>query len=76
MCTKWNWRFKSKSLFNMITAENESKTLTGHILCKCICKFNRSEYNSDQWWNNNKCQCECKKHHVCEKKLYLESCYL
>ena len=51
----------------MITAENESKTLTGHILCKFICKFNRCEYNSDQWWNNNKCQCECKKHHVCEK---------
>ena len=51
----------------MITAENESKTLTGHILCKFICKFNRCEYNSNQWWNNNKCQCECKKHHVCEK---------
>ena len=25
------------------------------------------KYNSDQWWNNNKCQCECKKRHVCEK---------
>ena len=23
--------------------------------------------NSDQWWNNNKCLCECKKRHVCEK---------
>ena len=23
--------------------------------------------NSDQWWNNNKCQYECKKRHVCEK---------
>ena len=20
-----------------------------------------------QWWNNNKCRCECKKIHVCEK---------
>ena len=23
--------------------------------------------NSVQWWNNNKCRCECKKCHVCEK---------
>ena len=23
--------------------------------------------NSDQWYNNDKCQCECKKRHVCEK---------
>ena len=23
--------------------------------------------NSDQWWNNDKCRCECKKRHVCEK---------
>ena len=22
--------------------------------------------NTDQWWNN-KCWCECKKHHVCKK---------
>ena len=25
------------------------------------------KYNSDQWWNNNKNQCDCKKCHVCEK---------
>ena len=25
------------------------------------------KYNSDQWWNNKKCLCECKKPHVCEK---------
>ena len=23
--------------------------------------------NLDQWWNNNKCRCECKKCHECEK---------
>ena len=23
--------------------------------------------NSYQWSNNNKCRCECKKHHICEK---------
>ena len=23
--------------------------------------------NSDQWWSNDKCRCECKKCHICEK---------
>ena len=23
--------------------------------------------NLNQKWNNDKCQCECKKHHICEK---------
>ena len=23
--------------------------------------------NSNQWWNNNKCRCDCKKIHECEK---------
>ena len=26
-------------MFNMITGINESKTLTKHISCKCICRF-------------------------------------
>ena len=30
-------------------------------------KFDATKCNSNQWWNNNKCQCECKKHNVCEK---------
>ena len=42
----------------MFTGINESKTLTKHISC---------EYNSNKWWNNNKCRCNCKKHHVCER---------
>ena len=28
--------------------------------CECKCKFDRS-------WNNDKCRCELKKHHICEK---------
>ena len=42
----------------MITGINESKTLMKHNGRKC---------NSNQWWNNNKCQCECKQSHVWEK---------
>ena len=55
------------SMFNMITGINESKTLTKHISCECKCRFDGRKCNSDQWWNNDKCWCECKKRHVCEK---------
>ena len=51
----------------MITAINESKTLTKHISCECKCRFDGKKCSSDQWWNSNKCRCESKKHHVCEK---------
>ena len=54
-------------MFNIIIGVNESKTLTKHISCKCNCKFDGKSCNSDQWQNNVKCQCECRKHHVCEK---------
>ena len=42
-------------LFNMITRINEVKTLVKHIKCK----FNSTKYNSNQKWNNDKCQGEC-----------------
>ena len=51
----------------MITGINKSKTLTKYILCKCKCKFDERICNLSQWWNNDKCRCECKKHHICEK---------
>ena len=51
----------------MITGINESKTLTKHLSCECKGKFDGRKCNLRQWWNNNKCQCECKKIHVCEK---------
>ena len=51
----------------MITGINESKTLTKPISCECKCKFDAKKCNSSQWWNNDKCRCDCKKIHVCEK---------
>ena len=54
-------------MFNMITGINESQTLTKHISCQCKCRFDDRKCNSDQWWNNDKCRCGCKKGHVCEK---------
>ena len=55
------------SKFNMNTGINESKTLTKHIPRECKCKLDGRKCNSDQWWNNDKCRCDCKKRHVCEK---------
>ena len=52
----------------MIKGINESKTLTKHISCKYKCKFDGRKRNPNQKWNNNKCWCECKKHHTCEKE--------
>ena len=66
MCSKYNRRFKSKS-FQIITGINESKTLTKHISCECKCTFKGRKCDSDKWWNNDKCWCECIKRHICEK---------
>ena len=48
------------SAFNLITITNESKTLIKHISCKCKCKLDCKKCNSNQIWNNNKCQCDYK----------------
>ena len=53
------------SVSNVITGINELKKLTKHISCQC--RFDGRKYNSDQWWNNDKCQCEFKNHHICEE---------
>ena len=51
----------------MIASINESKTLTKHLSCECKCKFDETKCNSNQWWNNSKCQRECQKYHIFEK---------
>ena len=55
------------SMFNMITGIYELKTKAKHISCKCKCKFDCRNCSSNQKWNNDKCQCECKKHHIYQK---------
>ena len=52
----------------MITGINESKTLTTYISCECKYRFKRKKCNLNQWWNNDKCRCECKKCHIYEKE--------
>ena len=56
-------------VFKMITSE--VKTLVKRVSCDCKCKINfcncNSTCNSDQKWNNDKCQYECKKYCMCIK---------
>ena len=70
-CKKVCVRNKTEDLnlnvLSRITGIKESKILTKHISCECKRKFDGRKCNSVQWWNNNKCRCECKKHQVCEK---------
>ena len=54
-------------VFHMITGKFESKIWTKDISCECKCKFDGRKCNSNRKWNNDKCRCECKKHHTCEK---------
>ena len=49
------------------TVINEIRTLAKHISCECKCRFHGRKCNSGQWWNDDKCWCESKKHHLCEK---------
>ena len=55
---------KSKDIhaktFNIITNKNEGKTMTKYVSCHSKCRFNSTTCNSDQKWNHETCQCECK----------------
>ena len=53
--------------FNMITNKDEAKAMTEHISCDCKCKFNSKTCISNQKWNNETSQCECKNYHKSEK---------
>ena len=50
-----------------ITRTYEAKILIKHISCNCKYRFNSRTCNSNQKWNNGKCQCECKNYRRCKK---------
>ena len=45
---------------NIHVCIHESKVLTKDISCECKYKFHSKKCNSDQWWNNDIHQCDCK----------------
>ena len=57
----------------MNTETNELKILAKDISYEYKCKFDGRKCNYLNWWNNDKCQCECKKRHVCEKYYLLNT---
>ena len=66
------------NFIGMMKRINESKTFTKDISCQCKCKFDGTKCNSDQKWNNHKCQYVYKnpRKQLCvRKRLYLESNY-
>ena len=47
-------------VFNMLARINETRKITWHETCKCICRFTKTVCNNKQEWNENKCKCKCK----------------
>ena len=57
----------TRLVFNVITRINEFKILVKYISCDCKCKFDSTTCNSNQKWNNDNRQRECKKYCKCKK---------
>ena len=68
ICVPSKTRHVSVKVFNMKTNRYKAKTMVKHISCDCKCKFNGASCNSNQQWNNETCQCECKLLYV-QKRL-------
>ena len=58
------------SVFNMITGINESKALKNIYHVNVNVNLMEKKCNSNQWWNNDKCRCECKKVMYVKKVMF------
>ena len=67
MCVTSKTEDVNVKVFNMITRIYEAKTMVKHISCDCKCTFSSTTCNSNQKWNNDKCQYELKKYCMCKK---------
>ena len=47
-------------VFNLMSRINETRHITWHETCKCICRLRASVCNNRQRWNEDKCRRECK----------------
>ena len=72
MCSKQNIRFNSEH-FQRDYRNKWIKNIYKHISWECKCKFDCRKCNSNQKWNNGKCQPECnnlKRHHACKNIIF------
>ena len=58
MYLKQNRRFISTCVRHD-NRNNSKKNISVYISCECKYKFDGTKCNSNQWWNNYKCQYEC-----------------
>ena len=54
----------------MVTMVNEVTSFVKNNSCDYKCKFSDITCNSNQKWNNETCQCECKKQNTFKKDYY------
>ena len=47
-------------VFHRMSRTNETRHTEWRETCKCKCRLDASVFNNKQWWNNEKCRCECK----------------
>ena len=59
ICVPDAFKNSNVKVFIIISRTNETRHVTWHETCKCICRLDGIIWNSKQRWNN-KCRCECK----------------
>ena len=67
MYSKQNRRFKSRWLQDDYRDKWIEHVDKAYISWEWKSRFDGRNYNSDEWWNNDKCWCECEKRNVWEK---------
>ena len=77
VCVPYKTEDLNPNVSSMITTINDLKTLTKHISCECKGKFDGRIFNSNQWWDNDKCQCKMSismsvKNMIYKKKIVFE----
>ena len=45
-------------VYNFLMMLNETRSVSWHESCKCICKLNSSVCNNKQIWNSDTCKCD------------------
>ena len=58
----------SFKVFNLMSRTNQTRHIEWHETCKCKCRLYASVCNNKQYWNEDKCRCECKE--LVDKGVY------
>ena len=46
-------------VYNFLIRLHETRNVSWHESCKCVCQLNSSACNSKQIWNSDTCSCDC-----------------